>query len=92
MALGHHAAASTTRDEECHALLRQLQQGLLVTHAKARHVAEAKALGAKAAKLCASRRQAQGIKDYADALKLLGIRPIDNDRLRHKPQTKNGVE
>lgn len=90
--IGQSAAAGSSRDEECRLLEHQLQHELLVTHAKARRAAEAKALQAKASKLCASHRQAQGIKTFADALKLLGVEPVDSDRTNPKAHQRNGVE
>ena len=45
----------------------------------------ARALQSKARQLCATRREAQGMRTYADALKLLGVRPIDDRRMRAKP-------
>lgn len=83
-------AAGTTRDEECRLLERQLRHELLVTHAKARRAAEARALQVKATKLCASVNQAQGIRTFADALKLLGVQPIDEDRPSRKVRKPNG--
>lgn len=89
--IGQAAVAGTTREEECRLLQRQLQHELLVTHAKARRAAEARALQGKAIKLCASSRKAQGIRTFADALKLLGVRPIDQDRQGPKAHRSNGV-
>lgn len=86
------ASAATTREVECRMLQKQLQHQLLVTHAKAIRVAEARALQAKASRLCASSRKAQGIRTFADALHLLGVRPIDPDRLRHKARNPHGVK
>ena len=47
------------------------------THAKAMRVAEAKGLQKKANRYCSERKQAQGIRMLANALKLLGETPTD---------------
>jgi hypothetical protein len=89
--IAHSAAAVTSRVEECKLLEHQLQHEL-ITHAKARRAAEARVLQGKARKLCASERQAQGIRTYADALKLLGLQPVGDDRPIPKAHKPNGVE
>ena len=47
------------------------------THAAATQVTAAKALQRKGNRFCASKKQAQGIRMLANALKLLGVTPID---------------
>lgn len=89
-----NAAASTasskdhvqiSRHERCSLLDRQLTRALNSKHAEG-HAGTARTLRRKARHFCASRREAQGIRSYADALKLLGIVPIDSVRTRpHKP-------
>ena len=74
-----HARASLTRSELCSRLSRQVDEAI-ETHAKAMQAAEAKALRKKAIRYCADRKQAQGIRMFADALKLLGVSPVDPDR------------
>ncbi len=46
-------------------------------HSVASEAAEAKALQKKANRYCAARKQAQGIRMLANALKLLGVTPVD---------------
>lgn len=66
-----------SRAEHCNALNRQLDDALKSVTATKQATA-ARALQKKAAKLCSERKQAQGIRTYAKALKLLGIKPIDS--------------
>ena len=73
-----------SRMERCERLDVQLQKALK-TKRTARHASTARALRTKARRLCATRREAQGIRTYADALKLLGVRPIDDRRIQPKP-------
>ena len=74
------AAAAVTRSEYCSRLGLQLD-GAIQTKAKpgasASQIAEATALQDKANRFCAERKQAQGIRTYANALKLLGVTPVD---------------
>jgi len=65
-----------TRVQRCEDLQRQLSHAIS-QHAKAKRAAEARALQKKAQRYCAGKRQAQGIRAYAQALKLLGVQPID---------------
>lgn len=71
-----HAKAGITRSETCSRLSHQLDEAI-ETHAKAVQVAEAKALQKKASRYCAARKEAQGIRMLADALKLLGVAPAE---------------
>ena len=70
------AKVAMTRSERCSRLSRQLDEAI-ETHAKAMQVAEAKGLQKKAKRYCSERKQAQGIRMLADALKLLGVTPTD---------------
>ena len=70
------AAAAETHAKACSRLSRQLDEAI-ETHAKAVQAAEAKALQKKASRYCAARKQAQGIRMLANALKLLGVPPVD---------------
>jgi len=74
-----HVKASLTRSELCSRLSRQVDEAI-ETHAKAGQAAAAKALQKKAIRYCADRKQAQGIRMFADAMKLLGVTPVDPDR------------
>lgn len=74
-----HARTSLTRSELCSRLGRQVDQAI-ETHAKAVQAAAAKTLQKKAVRYCADRKQAQGIRMFANALKLLGVAPVDPDR------------
>jgi hypothetical protein len=65
-----------TRIERCQDLQRQFNHAIL-EHAKAKRAAEARALQKRAQKYCAGKRQAQGIRAYAEALRMLGVQPID---------------
>ncbi|PTE09784.1 hypothetical protein [Mesorhizobium helmanticense] len=68
--------AAITRSERCSDLSRQFDQAL-ETHATVTQVTAAKALQRKGNRYCANRKQAQGIRMLANALKLLGVTPID---------------
>lgn len=76
-----------TRSELCSRLSRQLDEAI-ETHAKATQVATAKALQKKGTRYCAGRKQAQGIRTFANALKLLGVTPVDPDRETPPPARK----
>lgn len=68
--------APITRAERCSDLSRQVDEAL-ETHAAATQVTAAKALQRKGNRFCANKKQAQGIRMLANALKLLGVTPID---------------
>jgi|GEM_PF-1627115 len=68
--------APLTRAERCTNLSRQVDEAL-ETHAAATQVTAAKALQRKGNRFCAAKKQAQGIRMFANALKLLGVTPID---------------
>jgi hypothetical protein len=70
------AKVAMTRSERCSRLSRQLDEAI-ETHAKAMQVAEARGLQKKADRYCADKKQAQGIRTLANALKLLGVTPTD---------------
>lgn len=70
------AKVAMTRSERCSRLSRQVDEAI-ETHAKAMRVAEAKGLQKKANRYCSERKQAQGIRMLANALKLLGVTPND---------------
>lgn len=70
------AKVLVTRSERCSRLSRQLDEAI-EKHAKARQVAEAKALQRRASRFCANKQQAQGIWTLANALKALGVAPVD---------------
>jgi len=70
------ADASLTRVERCNRLQQQVQHALAGRPGN-RRVAEARALQKKAIKFCAGKKQAQGIRAFAQALKLLGEQPVD---------------
>lgn len=65
-----------SRTERCDRLQQQFAQEI-TEHAEAKRAAEAKALQKKAMKFCAGKQQAQGIRAYAIALKMLGVQPIE---------------
>jgi hypothetical protein len=65
-----------TRSERCSRLSHQVDEAI-EKHAKARQVTEAKALQRKANRFCAEKKQAQGIRTLANALKVLGVAPVD---------------
>ncbi|AZO02740.1 MULTISPECIES: hypothetical protein [unclassified Mesorhizobium] len=69
-------APPLTRTERCTNLSRQVDEAL-ETHAAATQVTAAKALQRKGDRFCANKKQAQGIRMLANALKLLGVTPID---------------
>ena len=70
------AKAPITRSERCSRLSRQLDEAI-EKHARTTQVVTAKAFQKKAVRYCAERKQAQGIRTLANALKLLGVKPID---------------
>lgn len=77
LAVGHAVRkAPITRIERCDALQRQLDHAI-IQHARAKRTTQARALRKKAEKFCAGKSQAQGIRTYATALKMLGVKPID---------------
>jgi hypothetical protein len=77
LAAGHGATKMPiTRVERCNALQQQLDRAI-IQHARAKRATQARALRKKAEKFCAGKSQAQGIRAYATALKLLGVKPID---------------
>lgn len=73
------AKAVVTRSEHCSNLSHQFDDALK-THAAATQVATAKALQTRGNRYCANKKQAQGIRMLATALKLLGVTPIDLDQ------------
>ncbi|MGX5827928.1 hypothetical protein [Mesorhizobium sp. 43Arga] len=77
------AEAAVTRSEYCSRLGSQLD-GAIRTKAEpgasASQIATATALQDKANRFCAERKEAQGIRTYANALKLLGVTPVDLDQ------------
>lgn len=68
--------AAQTRSQRCNTLQDQLSDQLKA-HAGSHGSSAAAVMGAKAKKLCASGKQAQGLRTYAKALQLLGVQPID---------------
>jgi hypothetical protein len=68
--------APITRTERCSNLSRQLDEAL-ESHATATQVTAARALQRKGNRYCANKKQAQGIRMLANALKLLGVTPTD---------------
>lgn len=72
------ARTVVTPAERCSRLGRQFDEAIK-TNAPATRVAEAGPLRKKAVQLCASGKRAQGIRTYAKALKMLGVKPIDTD-------------
>lgn len=78
-----HARRFVSRIERCSLLDKQLET-VLKTKRTVRHATTARALRSKARRLCATHREAQGIRTYADALKLLGVQPNDDRRMRSK--------
>lgn len=68
-----------TRSERCSNLNRQVDEAL-ETHAGATRVAAAKALQRKGNRHCANKKHAQGTRMLANALKLLGVTPIDPEQ------------
>lgn len=76
---GPNRAAAAGRAELCARLSRQVERALL-QNSRADRVVAARALQRKADRLCAVRKAAQGLRAYADALDLLGVKPnVDND-------------
>ena len=73
------AKVAITRSERCATLSHQFDDALK-THATATQVAAAKALQRRGNRYCANKKQAQGIRMLANALKLLGVTPIDSDQ------------
>ena len=71
------AAETLTRTELCGKLQQQVQHAI-TEHAEAKRAAKAKALQKTGTRFCASNKQAQGIRSYAQALKLLGVQPVDD--------------
>ncbi|ELT48777.1 hypothetical protein HED48_15750 [Ochrobactrum intermedium] len=71
---GAMAAQLVTRSERCDRLQHQLQTALS-GRAETRQARQAETLQKRGMKFCASRREAQGLRAYAEALKLLGIKP-----------------
>ncbi|WP_378948900.1 hypothetical protein [Mesorhizobium sp. ANAO-SY3R2] len=71
-----HGSRTNARTEQCNRLQQQFTHAI-TEHAEAKRAAEAKALQKKAMKFCAGEKQAQGIRAYATALKMLGEQPIE---------------
>lgn len=76
---GTHGPIS--RRERCSLLDHQLTRAIALNHKTGRLTA-ARALRKKARRFCATRREAQGLRMYADALKSLGVTPLDPERAR----------
>ncbi|NGN44254.1 hypothetical protein G6N74_24595 [Mesorhizobium sp. CGMCC 1.15528] len=70
------AKSPVTRTDRCNSLQQQYANAI-TNHAEAKRATEAKALQKKATKFCAGKEQAQGIRAYATALKMLGVQPVD---------------
>ncbi len=70
------AKVALTRSERCTNLSHQFDEAL-ETHATATQVTAAKALQRRGNRFCANKKQAQGIRMLANALKLLGVTPND---------------
>ncbi|ESY64181.1 hypothetical protein NKI77_26955 [Mesorhizobium opportunistum] len=70
------AKVTLSRSERCANLSHQFDEAL-ETHATATQVTAAKALQRKGNRYCAAKKQAQGIRMLANALKLLGVTPND---------------
>ncbi|WP_214477642.1 hypothetical protein [Mesorhizobium sp. dw_380] len=79
---------ATTRTERCSNLSRQIDEAL-ETHPAATQVAAAKALQRRGNRLCAKKKEAQGIRTLANALKLLGVTPIDPDAVPPKADLRS---
>jgi hypothetical protein len=77
-ALGDAATSETseTRSQRCSILQDQLNAEIMA-HAGSGRSANAATIGAKARKLCAGGKPAQGLRAYVKALQLLGVQPID---------------
>ncbi|WP_421917074.1 hypothetical protein [Mesorhizobium sp.] len=71
-----NAQAAITRSEHCNRLSLQLDEAI-ETKADATQAAQATALQRRASQFCADHKQAQGIRTFANALKLLGVTPDD---------------
>jgi hypothetical protein len=71
-----NAATDETRSHRCGILQDQLNAEIKA-HAGSSRSATAANFGAKARKLCASGKPAQGLRTYVKALQLLGVQPID---------------
>ncbi|AAX76149.1 hypothetical protein [Brucella abortus] len=74
--LPHEAGAAplVTRSQRCERLKHQLQTALS-GQVKIGRVHQVEVLQRRGARFCASKRQAQGLRAYAEALKLLGVKP-----------------
>ncbi len=72
------AAKLVTRSERCERLQRQLQSALS-GHFASRQARQAEILLKKGTRFCASKRQAQGLRAYAEGLKRLGLKPNMDD-------------
>jgi len=70
------AASVQTRTGRCNVLQSQLSEEVK-DRAGSMNSATAAAMGARAKRLCASGKPAQGLRLYAKALQLLGIQPIE---------------
>lgn len=70
------AKVAITRTDRCSDLDHQFADALK-THATATQVTTAKALQRRGNRYCANKKQAQGIRMLANALKLLGVTPND---------------
>jgi hypothetical protein len=81
------AKISSSRSERCSRLGRQLEE-TIETQAATKQVTAVKALQKKAMRLCANKKQAQGIRAFANALKLLGATPIDPDSATLNPDPR----
>lgn len=71
-----NAATVETRSHRCSILQDQLNDEIK-EHAGSSRATNAANLGAKARKLCANGKPAQGLRTYVKALQLLGVQPID---------------
>lgn len=72
--------SAVTRSESCSRLGLQFDGAIETKNdigASAIHLAEATALQNKASRFCAERKEAQGIRTFAKASKLLGVTPVD---------------
>ncbi|OHV88715.1 hypothetical protein [Mesorhizobium sp. ORS 3428] len=85
------AKVATSRAERCANLSRQVDEAL-ETHAAATQVTAAKALQRKGNRFCADKKQAQGIRMLANALKLLGVTPVEPDAVPPKTDLHNNKE
>ena len=70
------AAINETRSQRCGILDDQLNAEIKAQAGSSRS-ANAATMGAKARKLCANGKPAQGLRTYVKALQLLGVQPID---------------